>query len=566
MKTTSYTKRYIFASLLVISMSIVHGQEAVPPPPSTDTIPATQDTVVRRIDVDDVEVVKAFEVKLGEAKRIGIAPVLRNREPVVKTYDYKITIVPAEIVYPDPIIKPLAMKPDAPRNVDHFYAKLGYGNLNSPYGDLSYYYGIPEKLNATIDLHHFSLDNSKKIPNQKFDESSLDLDLNYLVNENNIVGLKAYGGLEHRNFYDTTFQNNLGLKLDREMLTLGGEIYLKNAEVSPLGILYNVSMGMDYITSQSVWHEQNDIEQNYKAKIDVKKYFNKNFGLFVEGDANFTTLDIGRTNTVDLTTAQINPGVLFNAGPLDVRASADLLIENGELTPFASAEIGVQASKAIQAFVGVDQYIMQNSFMKGLERNPHLLATPKTNVNTKGQAYYGGLRGKLFNNLSFSFSGGYEKLTNMYQHRRESNLPYMTISYFDGENIFVDGNIEFNLSETSSVGATVHHNLMPQEVEEQYLNMPTFNYEAYGNIGLLNNKLRVKTAVTLKDKIRYYNVKDELVEGNTMTDISIELDYFITKNIALWVRGNNLLNNDYLRFADYPTVGIHGLGGLIVKF
>jgi len=73
-----------------------------------DTLITESDTIITNtgvIEVDQVEVIKAFEAKLEDAKKISIQPKIKPIIPVEKTYDYNITIVPLSIEYPDPVIK-----------------------------------------------------------------------------------------------------------------------------------------------------------------------------------------------------------------------------------------------------------------------------------------------------------------------------------------------------------------------------------------------------------------------------------------------------------------------------
>ena len=86
------------------------------------------------LETGNLEVLKAFEVKLQEANLISVSPVIQPVIPVKKSYDYQITIVPITLEYPAPALKPIAMTAD--NEFEHFdhYIKGSYGTLSNPEG------------------------------------------------------------------------------------------------------------------------------------------------------------------------------------------------------------------------------------------------------------------------------------------------------------------------------------------------------------------------------------------------------------------------------------------------
>jgi outer membrane receptor protein involved in Fe transport len=52
----------------------------------------------------------------------------------------------------------------------------------------------------------------------------------------------------------------------------------------------------------------------------------------------------------------------------------------------------------------------------------------------------------------------------------------------------------------------------------------------------------------------------------TLVDLHIGADYAITERFSVFAYGNNLLNQKYQRFSNYPVRGIQLIGGLSFKF
>jgi hypothetical protein len=90
-----------------------------------------------------------------------------------------------------------------------------------------------------------------------------------------------------------------------------------------------------------------------------------------------------------------------------------------------------------------------------------------------------------------------------------------------------------------------------------------------GNVGLsylaLDQQLRLKAEVYVADAVAYQdlNLPDE---PNLLFDISLGADYFLTKNIGLFLHLNNLATNKYRRWYGYPGFGLNVLGGITARF
>ena len=62
---------------------------------------------------------------------IEVAPDIQPVIPAKKKYGYNVTILPLDITYPEPVIKPIAADADLPFENHTFFTRLGYGNLKT---------------------------------------------------------------------------------------------------------------------------------------------------------------------------------------------------------------------------------------------------------------------------------------------------------------------------------------------------------------------------------------------------------------------------------------------------
>jgi len=273
-------KTILYISAFLISLSSY----------AQDTLITERDTIITntgKIEVDQVEVIKAFEAKLSDAKKISVAPTVKAVVPVEKTYNYDITIVPVDITYPDPEIKPLAMNPDAPKNVDHFFTRLGYGDLSSPYADASYQLVRGDQYDFIIDAHYYGADDSEEIANRKFYESSLDIKGGYRIGENNKLTVDLGGKYDFRNLYDTLFaQSSLSVdNINRDIFDIDTEVAFENIETNTNGLDYKVYANGGLINMKDRLEAS---EIRFGAGFNTQKAFSDRFAVVLDADASFS--------------------------------------------------------------------------------------------------------------------------------------------------------------------------------------------------------------------------------------------------------------------------------------
>ena len=263
----------------------------------------------------------------------------------------------------------------------------------------------------------------------------------------------------------------------------------------------------------------------------------------------------------------IKPGVQFSIGSFNMRALADVFIDNNGTNPFVEAEASLSIlENSIQIYAGVDQKIEVNSLYNRYTDNPFVSPLATEQKNTIAKQYYGGVRGKMRDFLTFNFSAGYEDIKDQ-RFDRNNNGALMRQTFDDMTNVFINANIEFKVNDKVTVGGIVNQNFFNPETLENVINMSSYTYNAYSKVTLLNKKLVIRADLDLADKIFWRKpITEELISGNKQLDLSIGIDYYFTKNIGLWVRGNNLLDREYVRYHYYPGFGRNLLGGITVRF
>ena len=134
--------KYIKYILFIISQPLVAQQDST------------------KLQINQVEVIKSFEANLEDARKVVVKSVIPVPKEYKPTYQYDISIVPVELKYPDPQVKPLAMNADGPFVVKNGFIHAGYGLLKNPEILAGYHFAKKDRYDAGIQINYESLNNT----------------------------------------------------------------------------------------------------------------------------------------------------------------------------------------------------------------------------------------------------------------------------------------------------------------------------------------------------------------------------------------------------------------------
>ena len=524
-----------------------------------------KDTTKTELKINQVEVVKAFDVTLEESRKTDIKAVIPEQKPYNPNYKYDITIVPANLNYPDPQIKPLAMNPDAPFKEANGYFQAGYGFRKNPELMAGYHTSKKEKYDAGIHMQYEALNNHNTLPYQQYRNTIADLYGNYMIKENQ----KLYGNVNtsfrKRYLYqddigvDTLFTKEQSVRNINRYEILAG---VTNAEPTKYQFNYDFRIGLDNLSMTNTDVRENGI----KAGTKLEKLFKKNSVISIEADFNYTAFN-GKKE-LSLTTATFKPmfktkykNLIFEGG-LNALYSSDL---NSALFPEIYISYGI-AGPVLQVYAGISQEQYGNHYRNVTLRNPFLSNDIDSLVNTVNRKYYAGIKGQ-YSYITYQVTGGLKDARDMmFMTNKKSDLRYFDMVYSDANIIFVSGNIEFKASESLSLGGWINQNIFDLKTLPEAWHTPNLEGNVYGRTKLLNQKLELTADLYFGSQLPYLSKENKVSKSNALLDLNINAQYNFTEKIGLFIRGINLLNNKFERWYGYPAVGINGLAGFKVAF
>lgn len=530
--------------------------------------------LIAQIEVNQVEVIKQFEAELEDAEKINIQPILTMPKVEKRQYKYDVTIVPLSLKYPEPILKPLAMKRDEPIEESNLYFKGGYGNLNNPlfkfrgatHGDDKY------EINAHID--YYSIDNFKKVEYQEMSDLNFGLDVKYRLKDNFQLKVGTDIDLAKRFFYFTYFDKSLStpdqLKRNTNNISVYGGI--ENIESINGKLDYEAGATISLINTTNFSAN----EQLLTLNGNVRYRFNNSFYAAFPLEVNTLRYDVKEVSNAQANfIADINPHFVYHKGKFNASLGVEFLHdkEKNRIWPTANLSYSV-VGKELQAFIGTDQKKVINDLKNILEFAPWANSRFRTlNVNV-AREYYGGVRGN-FTLVNYEGRVGYRQNSNQtlftnYRVLELESSDKLSIDYTDMTSVFVNGNIDFEVSEVLTVGGALIKNFYKPELSASAYGLLGLEVNAWGKLRLLKDKLLVKSDLYLADRsISLYpsvNNIPQTVRGTNLFDLNFGLEIWPISKVAIFADAYNVLNNKNVRWYGYPQVGIHFNAGVIVKF
>ncbi|MEO7562785.1 MAG: hypothetical protein ABIT07_09320, partial [Ferruginibacter sp.] len=351
-----------------------------------------------------------------------------------------------------------------------------------------------------------------------------------------------------------------------EEITLTGG--LRNTSATPLKINYNPNLEVNFFTNKNKLSES-----TIKVYLPVEKQFGESLSFKVEGKADLTNYsstgilpdNIRFSNNL----VQVSPALLYHSPRLSLNAGVTPTWNNGKfvLLPNFYAEGQVQEKVFMLQAGWIGRYI-KNTYRNLTRINPYLAPLLVQN-NTKETEFYGGLKATVGKHFNFSGQAGWITY---------NDFPlFINDTATDSKSFLISNESKLN-------DLRIHGDI-------SYINQDKFTFTAgltfNGYTGLQDNRKAWNTVpLEFTSALRYWALKKLLLKGdfyffsggNTLeknntsraftggSDLSAGAEYQVNKQFSLWLDVNNIFDNKYERWHNYPVYGLNVLGGILVHF
>jgi hypothetical protein len=240
-------------------------------------------------------------------------------------------------------------------------------------------------------------------------------------------------------------------------------------------------------------------------------------------------------------------------------------------------------SDVVIAYADITGDLIQNTYADFATQNPFV--SPTLNIVPTDQTYNFslGMKGKLSSAISYNLGGSYkdEKFKPLFKSNpfvTGANTSYQNgnsfgIIYDDVKTISVLGELTFDLNRNVSMilqGEYFNYNLTTQS---EAWNLPDLKASAIINAQIDENWFAGASLFFVgerKDELEILGtlipVAPESATLGSFFDANVHVGYKINPQLSVFGKVNNMLNNNYQNWANFPVQGIQALAGATYQF
>jgi len=551
------------------------------------------------IGTEVVNVVKPYTPTISDAFKVKETPVIEDEVNTDKEeIKYNIFSFPVASTFTPAKGKAASVDKSAKEKIFKNYATFGAGNYGTINGELF----ITENLSNTDYvggmLRHLSSQggiNDVKLDDKYYDTS---LDLTY-GSRTRDMDWSADLGYKHQlyNWYGlptefVTFTDDAIKLIDEQQtyqtLTLGAKVGMKESALEETSLQFkrfwdsHGSQENRFFVKPAINFEVDNFKFKSGFVVDyVGGSFEKDY--FDAGDISYSYLNFG-----------VQPAILLQQDDLSVQAGAGFFYSVGKYNEASDNKFyifpQVKASYKLVgdimiAYAGAEGTLKQNTFADFADENKFV--SPTLAIAPTNQQYdiYVGLKGKLANTVTFNVRGSYMAeddkaffTANPYETANTNLNGYafgnsFGVVYDNLTTISVFGELKMDFSKNASFGINGAFNSYTTDQAEAW-NLPTMKIGANLDVNI-TKKWYAGTHIFFvgerKDQLYYNDIS--LLEPLTKTvtldsyfDLNAHLGYKHNERLTGFLKLNNIANQQYERWMNYPVQGFQFLIGANYKF
>ncbi|WP_353956830.1 TonB-dependent receptor [uncultured Salegentibacter sp.] len=548
------------------------------------------------IDSETVTVVKPYTPTVKDANKIKQTP---SRSDSVRTQKrpvkYSIFSVPVASTFTPAKGRATTLKRERRIKVYDNYASLGFGN----YGNLLAEFYSNLEVNRSDNFGVYVSHNSSQggIKDVILDDKFYDTELNLSYNsKNRDLGWKTEIGGRHQlfNWYglplSEDFSNDELNAIDPTQnyfsVYAGGEIELYDSFFDNASAKFRHT-GDSYSTSENHFNASGNFEVNIADELITTNIYAD----IVQGEMGEQFLASENYNYAFMNFG-INPSLLILRDDLTLDLGVAFFysqdVENSDGNFYIYPKITASyrlGGDYFTPYAGLEGGLQQNTYFKFVQENPYV--SPSLEVKPTDNEYnaYVGAKGKLSNAVSYNFKIGYQSQFNKALFKRNPQANTLItenyafgnsfeVVYDDVNTLSVAGELNVDVNQNFRLGINAEYFNYNTDDEAEAWNLPDFkaslnaDYQisekwfAGANLFYVGERYDQERVVAITTGEPSLNT----ISLDSYFDVNANLGYRFNDRLSVFVKGSNLLNNDYQRWTNFRVQGLQLLAGATYKF
>ncbi|MBP6588409.1 MAG: TonB-dependent receptor, partial [Flavobacterium sp.] len=235
-------------------------------------------------------------------------------------------------------------------------------------------------------------------------------------------------------------------------------------------------------------------------------------------------------------------------------------------------------------YAGAEGNLKQNTYSDFVSQNPYLSPTLSIAPTDKQYDIFAGLKGKLTNTVSYNLRASYVnernkalfKSNDYTQDAANENYAFgnsLQVVYDDMKTVSFYGELKADISEDVSVGVDGTFSSYINDLQSEAWNLPAIKLNAKADFNI-TEKWYAGANVFYVGERKDQKLNTDLVNVTVPSPITLDSYFDLNAHVGFkyndrltaFLRANNITNNSYQKWLDYPVQGFQVVLGANYKF
>lgn len=534
--------------ILILFILIISGYKAV----------AQNDSLQQQT----IDIYNVYQPTLRAAAKLNLTATLPNVDTTRPGMVYSIPSQNLNFTYSPVPLRPLAMGIDTSYGARYNnFLKAGFGNYSTPFISLGLSNGGGQPFQYGLYFNHLSSKGS--LENQAFSNDDLMVHGKYLSNTHEVHGSVSYqrNGLHYYGYDHDT------IKLDKKDIkqvynTLSVKAGLSNTTENTLKINYQPDIELT-----NFFDNRNRRESTFRLNLPVQKVIVKDIFLTADFLADFSNYT-DDNNSYKNTLASIHPAVVISKPTFMLHAGVNPTWTNDGffLLPDIVNETDLIKDKLILSS-GWISYFDKNSYQNLAKENPFINGYNNP-LNTRIEEKYTGIKGTINNHFTYNTKFAVINYSDrpLFANDSAYGNTFVVINEEELKAYQLHAEVGYVAGEKFQVKLSGSwYNYFKEKTEDKPWGLRPFVADLYGQF-TIGEKFHFSADIYALSGSFYKDKNGIARKTQGALDVNAGASYEITRQFNLWFNANNILNSQYERWHNYPSLGLNVLGGIMIKF
>jgi hypothetical protein len=515
--------------------------------------------------VKSVDIVSAYRPQVATSSKFQFLPNL----PVADSNRITLSYATSSGIFIPPFqispLRPLALpfKSDSPIS-DKLYAKIGYGNLKSPFVQLYFSKGLGASKGLSASAIYQSA--TGKLPLQKFAQSEIALNgFRKILSKNLSVDVGIRYNLDQVNRYG--FRTPIVLPISKDDSQSYSAVTFQTGVKTINPTSYGITVGSDlevgFFSDQLGYSEK-------LVKLTVPFNKNLNHSWRVSALVDATLINVGIKNgaslvnnvaATQLLVSHWNKKFVIQAGLLPVWDQSGFAV-----LPLLNGTFRLDSTRLILQW-GWEGKNQVNSY-QGLFRTNNWIQVPNALMNTRSTQLYAGIKGASTPHFSYSLKGGWFQSNDVPLFINDTSSiskgnSFLVVFEPRLQQVQLAGEIGYQIADRMGVRASLQFNQFSGlKNQARAWGLLPMELKVTSHIEVLKD-LYLDVAAFAWRGASYLQKGGMIGRSQGALDVNTSLEFKLNQSWRLWGQFNNLFNQSYQRWNQYPVYGFNFLIGVV---